>query len=105
MVQAALGGEPSKQAQLRAYLRGQLADTGPLDFDSPGGLDTSWRRIFLALRCGYHSEAIQVSFHWLACAQAMAFSNHTPKVLGQAPPAGAASSWPCAAGTTARPAR
>ena len=60
-MQAALGGSPSRQAQLRAYLRVKLGDQGPLDFDSPGGLDTSWRRIFLALRCGFHDEAIQAS--------------------------------------------
>ena len=61
-LQASLGGSPSRQAQLRAYLRVKLADKGPLDFDAPGGLDTSWRRIFLALRCGFHDEAIQARF-------------------------------------------
>ena len=38
----------------------KLAGKGPLDFDAPGGLDTSWQRIFLCLRCGFHQEALQV---------------------------------------------
>ena len=65
-VQAQLGGSPSRQAQLRAFLRVKLAGKGPLDFDAPGGLDTTWQRIFLCLRCGYHQEALQVGI-WPEC--------------------------------------
>ena len=77
-MQAQLGGSPSKQAQLRAYLRVKLAGKGPLDFDAPGGLDTSWQRIFLCLRCGFHQEALQV---WLAFWQSEIFSQPTLDVV------------------------
>ena len=61
-VQARLGGEPSRMAQIQAFLRLRMADAGPLDFDTPGGggTDTTWPTIFYCLRCGYHDEALQV---------------------------------------------
>ncbi|KAK9867148.1 hypothetical protein WJX84_008824 [Apatococcus fuscideae] len=60
-IQARLGGEPSRMAQIQAFLRLRMADAGPLDFDTPGGggTDTTWPTIFYCLRCGYHDEALQ----------------------------------------------
>ena len=60
MLQAALGGAPTRRSQVRAYLRVTDSARGPLDFDSPGGVDTLWQRIFLCLRCGFHQEALEV---------------------------------------------
>jgi hypothetical protein len=31
-----------------------------MDFDSPAGIDTTWQRIFAALRSGYTQEALEV---------------------------------------------
>ena len=67
---AALGGSPSREALLRAYLRvkegrgggGGGNDAGALqqlalDFDSPGGADTRWQRLYFSLRAGFAEEA------------------------------------------------
>ena len=61
-LQARLGGEPTRMAQIQAFLRLRMADAGLLDFDTQGGggTDTTWPTIFYCLRCGYHSEALQV---------------------------------------------
>lgn len=60
VLQANLGGAPSRKAWVYAYLRLREKDAGPLDFDSPGGADTTWHRIFLCLRAGYQQEAVEV---------------------------------------------
>lgn len=55
---AALGGAPSRAGLVRAYLRVTEGPTsGPLDFDSPGGADTAWQRLFVSLRAGFGDEA------------------------------------------------
>lgn len=59
--QASLGGAPTRQSQVQAFLRIREKDAGPLDFDSPGGVDTTWHRIYLCLRSGFHKEAVEVS--------------------------------------------
>ena len=59
-MQANLGGNPSRKAQVQAYLRMREKDAGPLDFDNPGGLETTWHRIFLCLRSAYKQEALEV---------------------------------------------
>lgn len=48
-------------------------DAGPLDFDNPGGLDTTWHRIFLCLRSAYKQEALEVwrLFKFIAVNQAI----------------------------------
>ncbi|KAK9812585.1 hypothetical protein WJX73_010575 [Symbiochloris irregularis] len=56
---AALGGAPTRRSQVRAYLRIRESARAPLDFDSAGGADTLWQRIFLCLRCGFHQEALE----------------------------------------------
>ena len=60
MQQAALGGAPTRLGEVKAFLRLRERDTA-LDFDTPGGgADTSWQRVFLCLRSGFYSEAVQV---------------------------------------------
>ncbi len=59
--QASLGGAPTRQSQVQAFLRVREKDAGPLDFDLPGGADTTWHRIYLCLRSGFHKEAVEVS--------------------------------------------
>lgn len=61
LIQANLGGNPSRKARIQAYLRMREKDAGPLDFDTPGGLDTTWHRIFFCLRSAYTKEALEVS--------------------------------------------
>ena len=59
--QAALGGDPSRVGQVQAFLRIVDRDLGTvLDFDQPGGADTSWQRIYYCLRSGYNDEALHV---------------------------------------------
>ena len=83
-LQARLGGEPTRTAQIQAFLRLRMADAGPLDFDSQGGVgtDTTWPTIFYCLRCGYHSEALQVSpkAAWLSRGlETLPDIQHTPR--------------------------
>mmetsp|Transcript_10427 Transcript_10427/g.20614 ORF Transcript_10427/g.20614 Transcript_10427/m.20614 type:complete len:791 (+) Transcript_10427:141-2513(+) len=54
---ATLGGHPDKSRLVEAYLRVKEKNRGPLDFDSPGGVDTVWARIYFCLRAGYTKEA------------------------------------------------
>ncbi len=58
--QAALGGDPTRLGEVKAYLRVRERDAA-LDFDAPGGggVDTSWQRVFLCLRSGFGQEALQ----------------------------------------------
>jgi nuclear pore complex protein Nup93 len=59
--QAALGGNPSRLGLLHAFLRVKERERGPFDFDQqPGGLDTTWLRIYTCLRAGYVEEALSV---------------------------------------------
>ena len=60
--QAALGGDPTRLGEVKAFLRVRERDAA-LDFDAPSGgpvVDTSWQRVFLCLRSGYHQEAVKV---------------------------------------------
>lgn len=59
--QAALGGSPSRLGLVNAFLRVKEKDRGALDFDQPGGVDTSWMRVYCCLRAGFHAEAVQVA--------------------------------------------
>lgn len=59
-VQANLGGSPTRLDWTKAFLRVKEKDRGPLDFDVPGGADTTWQRVYLCLRSGYDTEAIEV---------------------------------------------
>lgn len=59
--QAALGGSPSRLGLVQAFLRVKEKERGPLDFDQPGGVDTTWQRIYCCLRAGFHAEALQAS--------------------------------------------
>eukprot|EP00887_Chlorella_sp_A99_P000841 scaffold5.g841.t1 len=61
---AALGGSPSRLGLVNAFLRVKEKDRGPLDFDQPGGLDTTWRRVYTCLRAGFLAEAAQVGLVW-----------------------------------------
>lgn len=58
---AALGGSPSRLGLVQAYLRVREKDRPALDFDQPGGLDTTWMRIYTCLRAGFFAEACQVA--------------------------------------------
>jgi len=68
--QAHLGGTPSRKGQVQAYLRLREHDQGPLDFDTPGGVDTTWHRIYLCLRSAFYLEAIEV-LHFLPVMEAL----------------------------------
>ncbi|CAL5221540.1 g3750 [Coccomyxa viridis] len=57
--QANLGGSPTRLDWTKAFLRVKEKDRGPLDFDVPGGGDTTWQRVYLCLRSGYDAEAIE----------------------------------------------
>ncbi|PSC75508.1 nuclear pore complex NUP93A-like [Micractinium conductrix] len=59
--QAALGGSPSRLGLVQAFLRVKERDRGALDFDQPGGVDTTWMRLYCCLRAGFHAEAVQVA--------------------------------------------
>lgn len=60
--QAALGGNPSRLALVQGFLRVKERERGILDFDQgPGGLDTSWLQVYVCLRAGFVSEAIEVA--------------------------------------------
>lgn len=41
-------------------MRVKLGAREGLDFDVPGGQDTTWIRIWLCLRAGFNAEAMQV---------------------------------------------
>ncbi|GAB4816873.1 hypothetical protein N2152v2_003919 [Parachlorella kessleri] len=60
-MQAALGGSPSRLGLVQAFLRVREKERGLLDFDQPGGVDTTWQRIYCCLRAGFHAEALQAS--------------------------------------------
>lgn len=67
-MQAALGGDPSRAGQLKAFLRVKNQDVAAtMDFDSPAGVDTTWQRVFCALRSGYTQEALAVCWVFLDC--------------------------------------
>ena len=59
-LQANLGGSPTQLDWIKAFLRVKEKDRGPLDFDAPGGGDTTWQRVYMCLRSGYDTEAIEV---------------------------------------------
>ena len=59
-MQASLGGSPTRLDWIKAYLRLKEKDRGPLDFDAPGGADTTWQLIYLCLRSGFEAEAVEV---------------------------------------------
>ena len=67
-VQAALGGRPSRQAVVQAFLRVKNQDiAATMDFDAPTGVDTTWQRIFCCLRSGYTQEALEVHLEDPVC--------------------------------------
>lgn len=58
---AALGGYPDKARLVEAYLRvkeSKSRDT--LDFDTPGGVDTVWARIYFCIRSGFIRDAREI---------------------------------------------
>lgn len=57
---ARLGGRLGRLDRIQAFLRVKLADQGVLDFDG-GMLDTTWQRIYLCLRSGFHQEALEIA--------------------------------------------
>ena len=59
-MQASLGGSPTRLDWIKAYLRLKEKDRAPLDFDAPGGADTTWQLIYLCLRSGFEAEAVAV---------------------------------------------
>ena len=59
-MQANLGGSPTRLDWTKAFLRAKEKERGPLDFDVPGGADTTWQRIYLCLRSGFDAEALEV---------------------------------------------
>ena len=59
-LQATLGGSPTQLGRTKAFIRVKEKDRGPLDFDVPGGADTTWQRVYLCLRSGFAREAIEV---------------------------------------------
>jgi hypothetical protein len=46
---------------VNAFVRVKEKERGALDFDQPGGVDTTWQRIYCCLRAGFHAEASQVA--------------------------------------------
>jgi hypothetical protein len=74
-----MGGDPSRLGQVQAFLRVVDRDLGTaLDFDQPGGADTSWQRIYYCLRSGYHDEALQASFLLWATVCSKALPHDSP---------------------------
>lgn len=59
--QAALGGHPGRLGLVHAFLRVREKERGALDFDQPGGADTTWPRLYTCLRAGFFTEAMQVA--------------------------------------------
>ena len=58
---AALGGYPDKARLVEAYLRVKESKTREsLDFDSPGGLDTVWARVYFCVRSGFVRNALEI---------------------------------------------
>lgn len=58
---AALGGYPDKARLVEAYLRVKESKSRELlDFDSPGGADTVWARIYYCIRAGFNKEALEI---------------------------------------------
>ena len=76
--QAHLGGVPSRKGQVQAYLRLREHDLGPLDFDTPGGIDTTWHRIYLCLRSAFYPEAIEVRSPYSLSRGGLAWILHWP---------------------------
>lgn len=59
-MQANLGGSPTRLDWTKAFLRVREKDRGPLDFDVPGGAETTWQRVYICLRSGFDTEALEV---------------------------------------------
>lgn len=58
---AALGGYPNKARLVEAYLRvKESKNREALDFDTPGGADTVWARIYYCIRAGFNKEALEI---------------------------------------------
>ena len=58
---AALGGYPNKARLVEAYLRVKEShNRSGLDFDTPGGVDTVWARIYYCIRAGFLKEALEI---------------------------------------------
>lgn len=58
---AALGGYPNKARLVEAYLRvKESKNREALDFDTPGGVDTVWARIYYCIRAGFKKEALEI---------------------------------------------
>ncbi|KAL6753158.1 Nup93/Nic96-domain-containing protein [Haematococcus lacustris] len=59
-VAAERGADPEPLREVQAYVQVKLgggAGRGPLDFQSPGGLDTSWMQVYFSLRNGWVDAA------------------------------------------------
>ena len=58
---AALGGFPDMMGLVKAYLRVKESKSrGSLDFDTPGGVDTVWARIYFCIRSGFTHDARKI---------------------------------------------
>ncbi|KXZ50944.1 hypothetical protein GPECTOR_14g190 [Gonium pectorale] len=55
------GPDPDALREVQAYVQVKFRDRGPLDFASPGGMDTSWVQLFYALRSGYGGAAARAA--------------------------------------------
>lgn len=51
------GADPDPLREVQAYITVKMSGRGPLDFQQPGGLDTTWQQVYLCLRNGWLEPA------------------------------------------------
>ncbi len=67
IVTASLGGRSDRLSKVRAFIRVRNKEQGVLDFDVAGAASTgqiigsSWWRIYVCLRSGFHAEALEAA--------------------------------------------
>mmetsp|Transcript_26955 Transcript_26955/g.58903 ORF Transcript_26955/g.58903 Transcript_26955/m.58903 type:complete len:850 (+) Transcript_26955:117-2666(+) len=56
-LQAERGADPEQVREVQAYIQVKYGSSGALDFQQPGGHDTSWMQVYFCLRNGWHDAA------------------------------------------------
>ncbi|GAX79377.1 hypothetical protein CEUSTIGMA_g6819.t1 [Chlamydomonas eustigma] len=56
-LQAERGADPDQLREVQAFIQVKYGSKGPLDFQQPGGQDTSWIQVYFSMRNGWHDCA------------------------------------------------
>lgn len=55
------GGDPDPVKEIQAFIQVKFGPKGPLDFQAPGGHDTSWIQVYYCLRSGLYDAALSAA--------------------------------------------